>query len=75
MGAGATLARVQGSHSRDVPLSAAAAWRLTWGREGWRVIRAEPTLSRGHHPAFDVVIRYALQRTPDARYPPSTPAN
>jgi len=65
---------VQGTYSRDVPLSRAAAWRLTWGREGWRVIRTEPKpLPRGQHPESDLVIRYTLERTPDARHPPSSP--
>jgi hypothetical protein len=65
---------MQGTYTRDVPLSHAHAWRLAWGREGWRVIRAEPVPIRlGQHPALDVLIRYTLQRTADARHPPSIP--
>jgi hypothetical protein len=55
-------------------MSQAATWRLTWGRQGWRVIRSEPASIRaGHHAPVGVVIRYKLQRTLDARHPPTTP--
>jgi hypothetical protein len=71
--AGSTVGQVQGTYTRDVHTSQADAWRLTWGREGWRVIRAEPVPLRvGAPPAADVVVRYTLQRTPDARHLPST---
>ena len=65
---------MQGSYVRDVRQSQAAEWRLTWGRQGWCVINAEPVpnkLSRGH--VDDDVVRYTLRRTPDARDPPGLP--
>ena len=64
---------MQGTYIRDVHPFQSAAWRLAWGREGWRVTGAEPlTLPRTHRPE-DQLIRYTLTRTPDARHPPGIP--
>jgi len=64
---------MQGTYTRDVALSQAAAWRLVWGREGWRVMRAEPVPAERPLPGTEIRIRYTLTRTPDARHPPSIP--
>jgi hypothetical protein len=64
---------MQGTYTRDVALSQAAAWRLVWGREGWRVCRSEPVPVQRAQPGADLLIRYTLARTPDARHPPGVP--
>jgi len=64
---------MQGTYTRDVSLSQAAAWRLTWGREGWRVSNAEPVPVLRAQPGEDLLIRYTLTRTSDARNPPGIP--
>jgi hypothetical protein len=64
---------MQGTYTRDVALSQAAGWRLTWGREGWRVSSSEPVPARRAQLGEDLLIRYTLTRTPDARHPPGIP--
>jgi hypothetical protein len=64
---------MQGTYTRDVALSRAAAWRLVWGREGWRVCRTEPVPVARAHLREDPLVRYTLTRTPDARHPPGIP--
>ena len=64
---------MQGTYTRDVALSQAAAWRLVWGREGWRVSRTEPVPVARVHVREDLLVRYTLTRTPDARHPPGIP--
>jgi hypothetical protein len=64
---------MQGTYTRDVALSQAAVWRLVWGREGWRVCRAEPVPVQRAEPGGDQLIRYTLTRTSDARHPPAIP--
>ena len=61
-------------YTRDVALSQAAAWRLLWGREGWRVCRAEPVPVQRAQLSADQRIRYTLTRTSDARHPPGIPS-
>ena len=65
---------MEGTYERDARLSESSAWRITWGRQGWTVVNAQPVpLGRGQRAAIDVVVRYTLRRTPDARYPPGIP--